>query len=688
MANPIGRDAAATLRKLVGEAVREGEETLVHTTGKAGPSSLAEQMRGVRGKLAKEPTEEALQLLRDRGVAIGPDTMKQVQTIALENPKASPQEVAQKYMGFAAPGRINVVEPKPTEALASPTTVAERLKQKPSEKPAAPQAPEAPEPARTPAAADEWAGYKDQETELDLTSEPTSLAPLARIPEVEAPSGAGGFAPSPEEMRKQIKPGSRITTKAGIAGTVLGVAATGALLMRDDSTGETTAVPPTDVVTPPPPSPAPAPSKPATLKAALAGPRTEEPKKEPTAAVTAAQQSFPNTISSLLADFQAADRATGGGQPVDRTTIKEAMDKLTQVDKEINTMYDGKPPPELADVSRARRDAFRAYKEQARVNDWLSIVDRAIGAIGQFASAQAAMGTPYVGNYKPSTIDYDAKTQQALREYQAEVGLLQQEREESEQARSRYFKEKDMTADQLYKKYQLGLEKAKLEVSEKEDIQNEANKRSKMFFDALQDGRQQNNKLMQAVQEYQQKEAKAAEKKTTDTQEDAFKAQGKLLELYGKQLENEVKKTEGLIEAATKLATKDTPENQAAFAAAYPTDITGEVSKKAKGWFTSEAGAKKEVLQGVAADAARRLQQLRDNLDRVQQQQVNLLQSQIPGTTPAPAAGQTPAGGGTVPKKTVLYPAGSIVEQNGKKYKVLKDYSAGDDTAGVFEETK
>jgi hypothetical protein len=363
------------------------------------------------------------------------------------------------------------------------------------------------------------------------------------------------------------------------------------------------------------------------------------------------------------------------------------MDKLARVDEEIKTMYDGKVPPELVEVSRARRDAFKAYKEQARVNDWLSIVDRAIGAIGQFASAQAAMGTPYIGNYKPSTIDYDSKTQQALREYQAEVGLLQQEREESEQARSRFFKEKEMTADQLYKKYQLGLEKAKLEFAEKEDIQNRADKWSKTVFDALQDDRKENKRLAQATLEFQQKQAIANEKKTDEAKKDLFTATNDLLKVQASQLENEIKKIEGYIAATTEYANKDSPENRAAFAKAHGKDIAEEVEEKDT-ILTSEAGTRKNILQGIAANASARLQKLRDNLDKIQEQQVKLLQGRVAGAAPESPAGQEPSGGGKVPEKKVLYPAGSIVEQNGKKYKVLKDYSAGDSANGVFEEVK
>jgi hypothetical protein len=299
------------------------------------------------------------------------------------------------------------------------------------------------------------------------------------------------------------------------------------------------------------------------------------------------------------------------------------------------------------------------------------------------------MGTPYIGNYKPSTIDYDAKTQQALREYQAEVGLLQQEREESEQARSRYFKEKEMTADQLYKKYQLGLEKAKLEVAEKQEIQDRADKWSKTFFDALQNGRKENKRLLQTTAEYQQKKAAAAEKQTADTQKEFFTATSNLLKVQASQLENEIKKTEGYIAAATKYADKDTPETRAAFAA-YGKDITGEIEEKKGPAILPpyEPGARKLVLQGIAADASTKLQQLRDNLDKVQEQQVKLLQGRVAGVAPESPAGQEPGGGGKVPEKKVLYQAGSIVEQNGKKYKVLKDYSAGDSASGVFEEVK
>lgn len=157
---------------------------------------------------------------------------------------------------------------------------------------------------------------------------------------------------------------------------------------------------------------------------------------------------LPQDINSLSAKLKQIQRQVPkAGQTVDRTQVKEFTEQLAKVDDALSTVYQDQNAPQLADIKQQRRDALQAYKEKANLNQWLEIADRAISAIGQFASAQAAMGTPFVGTYRPTPVDYESKIAQAFREYQAEAGMLQQEFEESKQARAGFFKEKEATLE-------------------------------------------------------------------------------------------------------------------------------------------------------------------------------------------------------------------------------------------------
>lgn len=161
------------------------------------------------------------------------------------------------------------------------------------------------------------------------------------------------------------------------------------------------------------------------------------------------QANVNKSIQDIIDDRSKFRAAIGGRTSVDRTALLDAIKSLDTIEEELKKEQDPSKVPQLKDISAARRDALDAYKEKASMNEWLSIADRAIAAIAQFASGQAAMGTQYTGTYRPALTDYDAKTQQALREFQAEAGVLEKERAESEQQVSAYERGQEKLADRI-----------------------------------------------------------------------------------------------------------------------------------------------------------------------------------------------------------------------------------------------
>lgn len=143
--------------------------------------------------------------------------------------------------------------------------------------------------------------------------------------------------------------------------------------------------------------------------------------------------------------------ALGGLRTVDRSELIDAIKSLDTVEEELKKIAAEDPSkiPQLKDIVEARRAALDAYKEKASMNEWLSIADRAINAIGQFAAGRAALGTPYTSTYRPGVTDYGAKTEQAMRELQAETGILEKERAESEQAVAAYERKQEKLADRI-----------------------------------------------------------------------------------------------------------------------------------------------------------------------------------------------------------------------------------------------
>lgn len=369
--------------------------------------------------------------------------------------------------------------------------------------------------------------------------------------------------------------------------------------------------------------------------------------KEPTKEVAKSQQALPDIINSVTADRKRIADAFGGGKPVSREATKTALENIAKVDDEIKTLYANKPPPQLADVTRARRDALQAYKEKANLNEWLSIADRAINAIASFASAQAAKGTPYVGTYKPSSTDYESRTAQALREYQAEAGMLQEERQESEKALAAYEKEKETAAEQLRRSREMAYRIAQEEVKAQEETQDRADKITQDVFNANLSLIKNQQDINAAIEKYRTSQAK-------DDKEGQQKSAKNVLELQIKEQENAQKAAQNLLDASNALAANPNDEK----AQLKYLEVTGqsaeafeqERGKQPGGFFGRDIVRTENLGKATASNAQMILDQSKQRSAELSQNLQSLLSGGIvQPTTPTPApAGQQPAARATV----------------------------------------
>lgn len=412
-------------------------------------------------------------------------------------------------------------------------------------------------------------------------------------------------------------------------------------------------------------------AKPAPSSGGKGTPETTQPAavptQEPTPQVTASQATLPDDIVGL---YRLSERMAGGGKTVSRKSIIDALENLKRLEDDIAVLYDKDPPPELKDISTARREAYQAYKETANQNRWLGIIDKAIGALGQFASAKSALGTAYIGNYRPSTPNYQEDTQQALREFQTEVSLLEKEREESREARQQAIKEKETIADRLTRQRQIELKQAEEEVRTQQDAVDRADSLTKTFFNANVDF------------ERQKMQTAAAEKKqAAATIEDQKKATSDILKLQIDEVQDNIKQAQRLKEAAAAVAADPSDANVAKLAAVYPGDLQQAI-KDDPAWFDTKAA--KAVAKELVASNTDLLNKLQSDLQSARQAQKQNIAGQL-----SPAPRQQAPQGGKVNRGNIKYRAGDTVQQGNIKVRILKDFYENDDKSTIeYEEIK
>jgi hypothetical protein len=109
-----------------------------------------------------------------------------------------------------------------------------------------------------------------------------------------------------------------------------------------------------------------------------------------------------------------------------RPSAAEQESIINQLDTVASEVADDKRfqyEPVRTDLVQLRAEAYKAYKEKANRNEWLDLAERALNAIGQFAAARSATGG-FVAGFPQSKTDYAGRTEQAFREYQAELGII------------------------------------------------------------------------------------------------------------------------------------------------------------------------------------------------------------------------------------------------------------------------
>jgi hypothetical protein len=321
--------------------------------------------------------------------------------------------------------------------------------------------------------------------------------------------------------------------------------------------------------------------------------------------------------TAKLADKVAASKSGTASKP----TLDELTGYLDNVAKDVNNDPRFNNTNIERDLLAARADAYKMYKEKADRNQLLGTVERAINAIAQFASAQAGFGTRQAGGNLPlSSADYGGQTEQAFREYQTELGLLGEEQKLGERAKERAETAKEKEIGRRQKTIQEKIETER-------DILKEAaaEKRAKIGAESREDIA----KLRAAAP----RAPSAAVVRGIDAQ---------------------IKATQTAIKEANKFASAASNDAASKSLSGFltatglsPEEVDTEIKTRSAGFFTGPT--KKEARQQFATE---RVQELRDKLDALNSQRVELLTGQQPtGEESVTPAGQAPVSGGKVASK-------------------------------------
>lgn len=359
------------------------------------------------------------------------------------------------------------------------------------------------------------------------------------------------------------------------------------------------------------------------------------------------QESLTNSAQDIINKRTEFRSAIGGRTSVDRTELMDAIKSLDTVEEELKKEAAADPSkiPQLKDIAQARRDALDAYKEKANMNEWLSIADRAINAIGQFAAGRAALGTPYTSTYRPGVTDYGAKTEQAMREMQAETGILEKERGESEQAVSAYERQQEKLADRIRRQRESKVRLLEEDVRRQEREIDKADK----FSADLMDNWLQTQRIEAQIKRETEKETKAE----AQTQAQQDKAQESILQ-------KEIAGLTKILQATNKFSTANTKSldsSLSTLATALGTDkdslSTGianigedavSVRPRQKGFFSDESDKtylKDAIVPAISQNATKRLEDLKQQLQDIRAKRTGQQPAAAPVAAPTPAAAPT-----------------------------------------------
>jgi hypothetical protein len=180
----------------------------------------------------------------------------------------------------------------------------------------------------------------------------------------------------------------------------------------------------------------------------VGGKGTQPSEEKPTTAAAGKQEKKPfvsptASMGSIAAAIN-KEQNKDPQKPIGKQSKEELLASLDSVEEQVKK--DMPDSPIRTDLLALRAEAYKAYKEKANRNEWMDLAERAINSIGQFAAARSATGG-FVAGFPQSRTDYGARTEQAFREYQAELGLAsEQERADERRAeRKEAAREREIT---------------------------------------------------------------------------------------------------------------------------------------------------------------------------------------------------------------------------------------------------
>lgn len=297
------------------------------------------------------------------------------------------------------------------------------------------------------------------------------------------------------------------------------------------------------------------------------------------------------TLGESQGKLQAAvDKvAKGSGKNVPKDKLEALTESLDEVEKSVPTS-----DPARSDLLQLRAEAYKLYKEKADRNEWMDVAERALNAIGQIASARSATGQQ-VGGLPLSRTDYGARTEQALREYQSELGLA------GEKVRG---EEREADRQAAAREREIGRRRGTIE----EKIKTERQARAEA-------GDTERARIAAASRE-NIAGARAAQPRVS------------IQELKG--IDSEIKATTAAIGAANKFAAAGDEKSAKAALGGFltatgltPEEVDAEVKNRSAGIFTGPS--KKEARQQYASE---RVQELRDKLEQLKGDRVSLVGGQ------------------------------------------------------------
>lgn len=336
-------------------------------------------------------------------------------------------------------------------------------------------------------------------------------------------------------------------------------------------------------------------------------------------------------LSSSQGKLKAAIDKVASGKS--KTVPEDKLETLTKSLDEVESSVPANSPAR-SDLLQLRAEAYKLYKEKADRNEWMDVAERALNAIGQLASARAATGQQ-VGGLPLSRTDYGARTEQAFREYQAELGLAGEKvrGEEREAERLQSAREKEIARRRGTIEERIKTERqARAEAGDTERARIAASARENVAG------------------------LKAAQPKVPVQEIKAVDA--------------EIKATMDAIKSANRFAAAADDKSAKASLGGFltatgltPEEVDAEVKSRSAGIFTGPS--KKEARQQFAAE---RIQELRDKLDGLRSQKDTLISGQAAAVAEAAPVTPTPpavtSAGQATPEQGIV-----IREVGGKRYK-------------------